>query len=42
MDEDLLEATVAGKEVPAVNAVAKAEGVKPRILSKQMLWDMLS
>ncbi|MDD1752842.1 MAG: phosphomethylpyrimidine synthase ThiC, partial [Methanotrichaceae archaeon] len=36
LDENLLEAVIAGKEVPVVNAVAKAEGVKPRILSKQI------
>jgi phosphomethylpyrimidine synthase len=36
LDENLLEAIIAGKEIPVVNAVAKAEGVKPRILSKQI------
>ena len=32
----LLDAAIGGEEVPAINAVAKAEGVRPGLLSKQV------
>jgi phosphomethylpyrimidine synthase len=36
LDENLLDAAIAGKEVQAIYAVAKAEGVRPNILLKQV------
>ncbi|MDM7912794.1 MAG: phosphomethylpyrimidine synthase ThiC, partial [Methanotrichaceae archaeon] len=36
MSENLLEAAIAGKEVPVINSVAKAEGMKPNFLQRQI------
>jgi phosphomethylpyrimidine synthase len=36
LDKNLLKAAIAGEEIPAIIAVAKAEGVKPQILLKQV------
>ena len=35
-NENLLEAAIAGKEVPAISIVAKAEGLRPNALLKQV------
>jgi hypothetical protein len=36
MNKNLIMAAIAGEEVPVINEVAKAEGVRPNILLKQV------
>jgi len=36
LNENLLEAVIAGKEVPVINSVAKAEGMRPDFILRQI------
>jgi phosphomethylpyrimidine synthase len=36
LSENLLEAAVAGRDLPVINAVAKAEGVRPSFIQRQI------